>query len=517
MKVVTAGEMRNIDSQTINEIGIPGIVLMENAGLAVVNVIERDFPLSTFRNVAIFAGKGNNGGDGLVIARYLAHKGYDVTIYLLAEPEKFSGDALTNLKIAQNIGLNIDYILSDEQLNEKKGNILQNDIIVDAIFGTGLSGPVRGFASNVIDYLNSTKIPIIAVDLPSGLDSDTGKVEGSCIKAKITVTMALPKRGLLLYPGANFVGKLNIADIGIPQTVIDSQNIPVNLIQSDHIKNILPKRPRDGHKGLFGRVLVIAGSIGLTGAGAMASLSALRVGAGLVTLGTPESLNPIMEIKLTEAMTLPLPETQYQTLSLQSYDIIMQMIDKFDVVAIGPGLSRNRETIALVQKLCKDIHIPKVIDADGLNALAEDKNSLNELDEKTILTPHPGEMSRLIGKTTSDVQSDRINVAVNFAKEYGVTLVLKGVPTVVAYPNGEAYLNTTGNPGMASGGTGDVLTGTIAGFLAQGLNEKDSAILGVYIHGLAGDLASIDRGECGLIAGDLIDFLPRAIKKLISD
>ncbi len=517
MKVVTAKEMRDIDSQTINEIGIPGIVLMENAGLAVVRAIEREFPLSSFCKVAVFAGKGNNGGDGLVIARHLTQKGYEVITYLLAEPEKFSGDALTNLKIAQNIGLKIDHILSYEQLNEKKFDIKQNDIIVDAIFGTGLSGPVRGVASDVIEFLNSTKIPIIAVDLPSGLDADTGKVEGACIKAEITVTMALPKRGLLLYPGAKFVGKLEIDDIGIPQSVINSNNISINLTRSDRVKDLLPDRPRDGHKGLFGRVLVIAGSVGLTGASAMASLSALRVGAGLVTLAIPESLNPIMEAKLTEVMTLPLPETLYQTLSLRSYDIIMQMIDNFDVVAIGPGLSRNRETIELARRLCEDIEIPKVIDADGLNALAEDKDSLRKLGEKAILTPHPGEMARLIGTTVSDVQSDRINTAINFAKEYGVILVLKGVPTVVADPSGEAYLNTTGNPGMASGGTGDVLTGVIAGFLAQRLNEKYSAILGAYVHGLAGDLASMEKGDRGLIASDLIDFLPKAIKRIASD
>jgi hydroxyethylthiazole kinase-like uncharacterized protein yjeF len=516
MKIVTAKEMRNIDYQTINEIGIPGVVLMENAGLGVVQAIERDFPLQTF-SIAIFAGKGNNGGDGLVIARYLVRKGYKAIIYLLAEPDKFIGDALINLRIAQNIGLNIEYILSDEQLNEKKGIISQNNLIIDAIFGTGLSGPVRGFASNVIDYLNSTGIPIVAVDLPSGLDSDTGKVEGSCIKAVMTVTIALPKRGLLLYPGAKFVGKLEIADIGIPQSVIDSQNISIALIQSPCALKLLPERPRDGHKGLFGRVLIIAGSVGLTGASAMASLSALRVGAGLVTLGTPESLNPIMEVKLTEAMTLPLPETSYQTLSIKAYDRIMQMVNGTDVVAIGPGLSRNPETIELVQKLCKDINIPKVIDADGLNALAEDKSCLWELGKQTVLTPHPGEMARLIGKTISDVQSDRINIAIDFAKEYGVILVLKGVPTVIAEPNGEAYLNATGNPGMASGGTGDVLTGTIAGFLAQGLDAKSSAILGVYIHGLAGDLASIDKGEAGLIAGDLIGFLPKAISLTLSN
>ena len=513
MKVVTANEMRNIDSQTINEIGIPGIVLMENAGLGVVRAIERDFPVSRFSNVSIFAGKGNNGGDGLVIARHLVNRGYHVNTYLLSEPDKFSGDALTNLQIAQKT-LTLEFILSDEHLEKHKASITQSDLIVDAIFGTGLSGPVRGFAGSVIEFLNSINIPIIAVDLPSGLDADYGRVKGLCIRASMTVTMALPKRGLLLYPGAEFVGKLEVADIGIPKSVVESQNIPVNLIQSSYVKKMIPPRPKDGHKGLFGRVLVIAGSVGLTGAASMASQSALRVGAGLVTLGIPESLNPIMEVKLTEVMTLPLRETGEQTISVKAYDQIMPLISNMDVVAIGPGLTRNLETESLVRTLCKDINIPKVIDADGLNAIVADKDVLKELDDHTVLTPHPGEMARLIDKPISEIQSDRINIALNFAKDNNVVIVLKGVPTVVATPQGEAYLNTTGNPGMASGGTGDVLTGIIAGFIAQGLDVKKAAILGVYVHGLAGDLASIEKGEAGMIAGDLLDQLPRAICNL---
>lgn len=514
MKVVTADEMRKIDSQTINEIGIHGIVLMENAGLAVVNAIVDEFPASEFRKVSIFVGKGNNGGDGLVVARHLANKGYKVKTYILSEAEKFSGDALVNLQIAQKINLPIEFILSEDQLEKHKNDISQSDIIVDSIFGTGLKSAVRGFIANLIEFLNSTHITIIAIDLPSGLDADYGKIDGFCIHANLTITMALPKRGLLLFPGANHVGRLKIADIGIPDSVIESQSISVNLVQSSFASALLPARPLDGHKGLFGRAFILAGSVGLTGAATMASQSALRVGAGLVTLGIPKSLNSLMEIKLTEVMTMPLPETQDTTIALRSFDRIISLVSNINVIAIGPGLSRNSETSSLVRKLCRDIKIPKVIDADGLNALADEKDVLKELGSNTVLTPHPGEMSRLIDKPISEIQSNRINIAIDFAKENNITLVLKGVPTVIATPDGEAYINTTGNPGLASGGTGDVLTGTIAGFIAQGLDVKDSSILGVFVHGLAGDLVAKEKGIAGTIAGDVIEYLPMAIKQL---
>lgn len=511
MKVVTAEEMRRIDEETIHGIGIPGIVLMENAGLGVVNAIEKNFNTPNIKKVSILVGKGNNGGDGLVIARHLRNKGYDINIYLLSSPDKFQGDALTNLQIAQHTGLHIETVLSESDLENQKTNIVNSDLIIDAIFGTGLTGAIRGTPAKVINFLNNTGLPIVAVDLPSGLDADTGKVEGECIKANLTVTMGLPKRGLLLYPGASFVGKLEIADIGIPSSVIESQEIKVNLLMANNVVK-LPKRPRDSHKGNFGRVLVLGGSVGLTGAAVMASESAIRSGAGLVTLGIPKSLNPIMEIKLTEVMTLPLPETENYAFSKSSYDSIMKIVNNFDVIAIGPGISRDPETSWLVRELCKNINKPKVIDADGLNAISEDKSVLKDIDNKTIFTPHPGEMARLIDKTIPDVQSDRIGVAQKFANETGIILVLKGVPTVIAEPSGELYLNTTGNPGLASGGTGDVLTGIIAGFIAQGLSLKDSAILGVYIHGFAGDLAAEELGEPGLIAGDLIKCIPKAIK-----
>jgi len=512
MKVVTGEEMRDIDRKTIMDMGIPGIVLMENAGLAIVHAAER---FQGARLISIFVGKGNNGGDGLVAARHLANKGYTVKIYLMASADKFSGDALTNLQIAQKLSLHTELVLSVDDLIIRRAEIAKSDLIIDAIFGTGLSGPVRGFASDVIEFINSTGITVLSVDLPSGLGADTGKVEGECIRATHTVTMALPKRGLLIYPGAEYVGELEIADIGIPYEV--AQNIAINMIQAGDAKKLLPKRPGDSHKGTYGRVLVLGGSVGLTGAAAMASQSALRAGAGLVTLGIPESLNPAMEVKLTEAMTLPLPETQSQTLSSGSYDKIMGIIDSFDVVAIGPGLSREAETSSLVRELCKNISIPKVIDADGLNALAEYRDILKLLGHNTVLTPHPGEMARLTGRTIKDIQSDRINIAQNFAVENGVILVLKGVPTVIAEPSGEIWLNTTGNPGLASGGTGDVLTGVIAGFIAQGVKPGDASALGAYIHGLAGDLAALDYGETGMLAGDLISHIPKAIRKRMKD
>jgi len=512
MKAVTGEEMRSIDRHTIESIGIPGPVLMENAGLEVVRAIVDKYPPCT---VSIFVGKGNNGGDGLVIARHLTYRGYKVKTYIMAEPEKFTGDALLNLKIAQNLCLPMEFILSSEQLDAYEMEIAASHLLVDAIFGTGLKGAVSGFAGDVISFINSTGLPVIAVDLPSGLEADTGKVQGPCIHAAITVTMALPKRGLLLYPGANFVGELKVVDIGIPEPAIDSFNIDVNVVTEHDAAKLVPDRPRNAHKGTFGKALIIAGAPGFTGAAAMTTEAALRIGAGLVTLGIPESLNQIMEIKLTEAMTKPLPETEQQTLSHQAKEEIKGFIESADVVALGPGLSRNPETVSLVQDLCKEIRIPKVIDADGLNALADNKAILEKLGQNTILTPHPGEMARLVGRSISDIQSDRIEISRNFAVENSVILVLKGAPTIIAAPDGTIYLNTTGNPGMASGGTGDVLTGAITGLIAQGLSLTDAAVLGVYIHGLAGDMAAAQKGEAGMLAGDVLENLPQAMKRLI--
>ena len=511
MKVVTAQEIRQIDRETIDHIGIPGAVLMEHAGSAVVRVLRQQF--SECRHIAIVVGKGNNGGDGLVVARQLALAGQPVQIFLVSPIEAFAGDALTNLQIAQNLGLPITPILSESELKQSKTLITSSDLIVDSIFGTGLRGGVRGFTADVIECINETGKPVVAIDLPSGVAAETGLAEGTCIQATYTVTMGLPKRGNLIHPGASHTGRLEVADIGFPPSVIDAQDIQINWTQPSDAERLLPARPKHSHKGTYGRVFVAAASTGMTGAAALTSAGALRVGAGLVTLGTPKSLNPILEVKLTEVMTLPLPETAEGSLALEAKSHIIEAVERTrSVLAIGPGLSQHPETVALVHSLIRESDAPTVIDADGVNALSKSKDILSSLSPQTVLTPHPGEMARLIGGTVEALEYDRIGIAQQFAKAHNVTLVLKGAPTVVARGNGEVWINSTGNAGMATGGMGDVLTGLIAGLIAQKVSPFDAAVLGVYLHGLAGDIVAESIGMHGLMAGDVLNNVPAAIK-----
>ena len=511
MKVVTAQEMREIDRQTIEEIGIPGTVLMEHAGTAVVRAIHGHFP--ECQRIAVIVGKGNNGGDGLVVARQLALAGQPVQIFLVSAPESFAGDALTNLQIAQNLDLPIRTILFEEELAATKSQIASSDLIVDSIFGTGLRGGVRGFIGEVIKCINETGKPVVAIDLPSGLSADTGIAEGACVQATYTVTMGLPKRGNLIHLGATYTGKLEVADIGFPASVIDAQSIPINWTQPSDAVQLLPLRPTHSHKGTYGRVFVVAGSTGMTGAAALTSAGALRVGAGLVTLGTPKSLNSILEVKLTEVMTLPLPETAEGSLALEAKRYIIEAVEPSrSVLAIGPGLSQHPETVALVHSLIRESDGPTVIDADGINALSKSTEILSSLSPQTVLTPHPGEMARLIGEPVEVLERDRIGIAQRFAETHNVTLVLKGAPTVVARGNGDVWINSTGNAGMATGGMGDILTGLIAGLIAQKVSPFDAAVLGVYLHGLAGDIVAELVGMHGLMAGDVLNNVPKAIK-----
>lgn len=510
MKVVTAQEMRQIDQQTIEHIGIPGAVLMEHAGSAVARALRQHFP--ECKNIGIIVGKGNNGGDGLVVARQLAHAGQPIQIFLVSPPESFAGDALVNLQIAQKLGLPITPVLSEVNIGELKSQIVSADLIVDSIFGTGLRGGVRGFTGDVIECINGSGKPVIAIDLPSGLSADTGIAGGACIQANYTVTMGLPKRGNLIHPGDTLTGQLEVADIGFPLSVIDGQNIQINWTQPSDAVRLLPSRPSHSHKGTYGRVFVAAASTGMTGAAALTSAGALRAGAGLVTLGTPKSLNPILEVKLTEVMTLPLPETTEGSLALEAKSHIIETVERTQsVLAIGPGLSQHPETVALVHNLVCESDTPTVIDADGINALSKSKDILSSLSPQTVLTPHPGEMARLIGGTVETLERDRIGIAQQFAQAHNVTLVLKGAPTVIAGGNGEVWINSTGNPGMATGGMGDVLTGLIAGLIAQKISPFDAAVLGVYLHGLAGDIVAESIGLHGLMAGDVLNSVPKAI------
>ena len=522
MKVVTAAEMRQIDQDTIEGIGIPGIVLMETAGSAIVRAIERHY--STCQRIGIFAGKGNNGGDGIVIARQLAHIGRDVRLFLVSAPESFTGEAQINLEIATNLRLQIEEILTGARFygtGTVPTTLASCELLVDAIFGTGLRGAVRDPIATIINAINRLPTPILSVDLPSGLDADTGHPLGVCVQADRTVTIGLPKRGLLMHPGAELAGKLEVVDIGFPEQVVNAQDIKVNWTSAARAAQWMPPRPPFSHKGSYGRVLVVAGSTGMTGAAALASEAALRAGAGLVTLAIPKHLNPILEGLLPEVMTLPLPETDAGSLAASATAPILEFAEKTkSILAIGPGLSQHPETVSLVHQLIREnreqrVDLRMVIDADGLNALAQDRETLSRLNSEAVLTPHPGEMARLTNTAVPTLEADRIGTAQQFASEQGVTLVFKGAPTVTSNPNGNLWINSTGNPGMATGGMGDVLTGVIAGLMAQGIPSESAAALGVYLHGLSGDIAAERFGRHGLIASDVLKTVPEAIFSLI--
>ncbi len=535
MKVVTAAEMRKIDIETIKGIGIPGIVLMETAGNEIVRHVKLHYPNA--HRVGILVGKGNNGGDGLVMARQLAHIGCKVYIFLVSPADSFIGEALTNLQIVRKLGLHIEEALTDDGLSDvheqdtlkterELSEILQSriascDLLIDAIFGTGLKGAVREPIASIINTINKLNKPILSVDLPSGLDADTGQPLGTCVQADRTITIGLPKRGLLLHPGAQLAGKIEVVDIGFPTKVIEEQDIKCNWTTKRETAKWMPTRSPASHKGTYGRVLVVAGSRGMTGAAALTSEAALCTGAGLATLAIPKSLNNIMEVKLTEVMTLPLPETETGSLSESAADQILDYAaENRSVIAIGPGLSQHPETFSLVHQLISTNHneqlgLKFVIDADGLNALAQETELIHLISKNAVLTPHLGEMARLTNYTIKELKTDRIRVAVEFTQNYDVTLVLKGAPTVITHPNGDIWINSTGNPGMASAGMGDVLTGVIAGLIAQKVPSRNAATLGVYLHGLAGDAAAKKLGMHGLTASNVLRAVPQAISSLI--
>lgn len=513
MKVTTAEQMQELDRKAIETYRIPGIVLMENAGRGASEEILRTFPDIMKKRVAIVSGKGNNGGDGLVIARYLMNRGVSVRVFLLTEPKALRGDAEINYFIFHRMKGEVIPVPSSKEYQKSKKEIEKADLIIDAIFGTGLDAEVRGYYREVIDHLNTLQKPIVAVDIPSGLSADTGKPLGTAIRATLTLTFGLPKIGLLISPGVEYVGTLKVIDIGFPKRLIEEEQIQTHLIEKEDIyKWLSVPRRLDTHKGDYGHLLVIAGSVGKTGAAAMACEAALRMGAGLVTLAIPKSLNPIMEMKLTEVMTEPLPETQKQTLSLKAYSPLLRLCENKKAVLIGPGIGTHPETQTLILKLIKTLNLPIILDADGLNALATQAKlpSLNH--PLFILTPHPGEMARLIHSTSKEVQENRIGISRTFSTSNRVYLVLKGFRTLIATPNGDVYINPTGNPGLASGGTGDVLSGMIGGLICQGFDPLLSLQAAVYLHGLAGDEVSKEIGEKSLVATDLIKKIPSLLQ-----
>lgn len=512
MKVVTAEEMRRLDTRAAEEFGIPTLLLMENAGLQAAQELLQAFP--AVKRIAVVSGKGNNGGDGFVCARHLLNRGVAVKAYLLARREEIRGDAKVNLDILDRMGGGPKEITSVEGLRGVAEELRGADLLVDAILGTGVSGAAKGLYAEAIELLNRLEKPIVALDIPSGLLADEGRLLGPSIHAHLTVTFGLPKRGLLLYPAARYAGAVKVVDLGIPRILLEDPQLKVNLVEAGEVAEIFRPRDPNAHKGTFGHVLVIAGSAGKTGAAALCSLASLRIGAGLCTLALPESLNDLMEAKLTEVMTAGLPETEERSLAVAALDDLLALAEGKGAIAIGPGLSTHPSTARLVRELLPLIRTPMVVDADGINALSKHLEVLEKVNAPLVLTPHPGELSRLLSIGREEVLEKRIPIAQKAASTFNLHLILKGARTLVADPKGQVFINPTGNPGMATGGTGDVLTGMIAGLIAQGIDPRRASLAGVYLHGLAGDLAAQELGQEAMLAGDLLNKLPEAMRMI---
>lgn len=511
MFLVTNKEMARLDEETINNYGLPGMVLMEHASLRVVEWISWYCEGKVAgKRIIVLAGKGNNGGDGLAAARLLANAGAFVTVFLLCSPAELKGDTLQNYQVLQRLGEKVYQLTSDKDLQKLDIALMCADLIIDAIYGTGFKGTVTGLAAEVINTINNRGLPVVSVDLPSGLDANTGEISGPCVKATATITFGLPKLGLILEPGNQQVGELWLGDISLPRQLIEESGIKTKLIDPDEPVLRLPSRPAAGHKGTFGHVIAIGGSEGMTGAIYLAATAALRSGAGLVTALVPRSLHTLMEIKTVEVMTKPLPETEAISIGQEALDTILDFAHKGSVVLAGPGMSQHVSTAALLMNLLPKLDKPLVLDADALNIISNNdpKKVFTDIKAPIVITPHPGEMARLMGVTVQEVQQNRLEVASLAAQEWEVIVILKGAKTIVAHPGGEIFVNPTGNPGMATGGSGDVLAGMVAALMAQGLEALDAALMSVYVHGLAGDLVAQRKGQIGLIAGDLLEQLP---------
>lgn len=493
MKVANVSQMRAIDNATINKYGIAGSVLMENAGVCVTNEVLENTNSNSF---VVLCGKGNNGGDGSVVARHLYNKGKKLVLVLVANEDELSGDAKTNFDIARKIGVPIEIGLTDSS----KQAILNCEVVIDALLGIGTASNPRGEIAQAIEIINNANKIVFAVDVPSGINSDTGEVYIPCVKANFTVTFGLYKIGLVCYPAREYAGKVKVCDISFAQKAIDDENIKVNIIEETH----LPLRTQNTHKGSFGRVFALAGSIGFTGAAYLTVTAAMRTGCGLATLGIPYSLNSILEQKLTEVMTLPLVDND-GVLSKDSLCGIKRAIGSSDAIICGCGLGNNEDIYEIVAELVKTSKIPIVLDADGINVLMGHTDILKGKNCEIVITPHIGEMARITGLSIDYVKSNALLVAQTFANEYNIVTVLKSAHTIVALPNGEAYINIYGNSGMATAGSGDVLAGIIGSLIAQGVLPSKAATNGVYIHSRAGDIAAQKLGEHSLLATDILE------------
>jgi NAD(P)H-hydrate epimerase len=519
MYIVTGIEMRKIDSETIERF-VPGITLMERAGQRIFDRLCEYFGPIESRKVSIFLGRGNNAGDGLVVARLLAEAGARVRLDYLHEPKDFSPDAfknyvrLSNFRKNSEISENFLYLADWEE--KVRLELEDSDFIIDGLLGTGISKPVKESYAKVIDVINSSGLPIVSVDVPSGVNGDTGEIMGTSVRADVTVTLGLPKIGLLFYPGKSVTGDVTVGDIGIPKEVIEEQELTLRLIDSEQARDDLPVKAPESHKFARGSLLVVAGSRRYAGAARLAAESALRTGCGIVYLAAPHSIRTVIQASAPEVIFISLPETDTGTIHRDAIQAILGEV-RYDALAVGPGLTAEEQTTQLVRELVSKCEVPLLLDADGINAFEGRYDDLVRSIEsrEAVVSPHSGELKRLTGRdVVESPPAGRIEHLRDISTSGRFVLVHKSAPTIVAQPNGHLYVNVAGHPGMATAGSGDVLTGAIGGFLAQGSAASAAARIGVYLHSRAADLAALEKGEGGMIAGDCMRSLPEALSEI---
>jgi hydroxyethylthiazole kinase-like uncharacterized protein yjeF len=504
MRVAKVDEMKNLDRRATKEFGISEDLLMENAGQAVYFVISQELGVKGNKFI-VFCGGGNNGGDGLVVARKIHSSGGEVKVFLLDDEAKFKGAAKKNFEIVSRMPVEMSRIHSIDSLIPE---LLDCDAIVDAIFGTGLVRKVGGIYKDVIQLINESQSTVFSADIPSGINGDTGEVMGVAVEADYTVTFGLPKLGNMLYPGYEHCGKLYVSHISFPPALYEAGSIRVAI--NDPVQ--LPERAKDTHKGSYGKALFIAGSSNYLGAPYFSALSFLKAGGGLSYLATPKSISPFIAGKGSEIVFVPQKETTSGSIALEDNSELLQFSQGVDMVVLGPGLSLNEETQELVRKLTPKINKPLLIDGDGITAIAGDLGKIREREAPTILTPHLSEMSHIAKMAIKQIDENKIDVLQRTTKELNAIIVLKGAHSLIGYPGGTVFINVSGNSGMATAGSGDVLTGTIAAMYGLGLPLEDAVRMGVFIHGFSGDVAAVDKGEDGITAQDILDYLPETVK-----
>ncbi len=504
MKISSVSEMRRMDKAAIETYGIADEILMENAGLAAYSALSAHMAIENHRFLVICGG-GNNGGDGLMIARKIHSNHGIVKVVLLSDPQKYSGAAETNYRALSQLPVDMGKFESVEAL---KNELPQFDMVIDAIFGTGISRNVEGTYRDLVNILNQNAVPILSLDIPSGINGDTGRVMGVAVRADITVTFGLPKIGNMLFPGYDHGGKLFVSHISFPPSMFGADTLKIEVNDPPP----LPKRDPAGHKGTFGETLFIAGAASYYGAPFYAAMSFLKAGGGYARLAAPQSMTPYLANKGSEIVFVPQSETATGSISLDNKEALVESANQMDMVVLGPGISLDDETKKLARELSTAIEVPLLIDGDGITALCENLDILKQRKAPTVLTPHPGEMSRITGKSVADILEDSIPILQKTAAELHAMIVLKGAHTLIGFPDERVFINMSGNAGMGSAGSGDVLTGTIAAMHGMGLSVEDAVRKGVFLHGLAGDLAADDIGEDGITAADILNNIPSAVK-----